>query len=87
MERGVVVGGLMICGSFLLAALLNRSAMEEVPVPPAAPVAVVPPVVAPASQVEMDPSAADCAEADAREDMQPAVTQTEQPAPDCSDSD
>jgi hypothetical protein len=29
MERGVVVGGLMICGSFLLAALLNRCAMEE----------------------------------------------------------
>lgn len=31
MERGVVVGGLMICGSFLLAASLNRSAMEEAP--------------------------------------------------------
>lgn len=30
MERGVVVGGLMILGSLLLAASLNRSAMEEV---------------------------------------------------------
>ncbi len=29
MERGVVVGGLMICGSFLLAVSLNRSAVEE----------------------------------------------------------
>jgi len=29
MERGVVVGGLMICGSFLLAASLNRSAVKE----------------------------------------------------------
>ncbi|WP_218043051.1 hypothetical protein [Steroidobacter gossypii] len=49
MERGVVVGGLMICGSFLLAAMLNRSAMEEVPAPAATPSAVVPPVVAPAA--------------------------------------
>jgi hypothetical protein len=47
-ERGVIVGGLMICGSFLLAALLNRSAMEEVPTPAATPSAVVSPVVAPA---------------------------------------
>lgn len=31
MERGVVVGGLMICGSFLLAVTLNRSAVEEIP--------------------------------------------------------
>ena len=29
MERGVVIGGLLICASFLLAASLNRSAMEE----------------------------------------------------------
>lgn len=42
-ERGVVVGGLMICGSFLLAALLNRSAMEETPAaPPAVPVSAAP---------------------------------------------
>lgn len=33
MDRGVVVGGLLICGSFLLAALLNHSAMQEVPEP------------------------------------------------------
>lgn len=50
MERGVVVGGLMICGSFLLAAMLNRSAMEEVPAPPPA---VVQPLATPDS--------ADCA--------------------------
>lgn len=48
MERGVVVGGLMICGSFLLAALLNRSAMDEVPESiPAAPVDVPAPAVSP----------------------------------------
>jgi hypothetical protein len=47
-ERGVVVGGLMICGSFLLAALLNRSAMDEVPAPiPAVPVDVTAPAVSP----------------------------------------
>ena len=41
MERGVVVGGLMICGSFLLAASLNRSAVKETsPVEP--PVAEAP---------------------------------------------
>lgn len=37
MDRGVVVGGLMICGSFLLATSLNRSAVKETP--PAAPAA------------------------------------------------
>ena len=36
MQRGVVVGGLMICGSFLLAASLNRSAVKETPPAPAA---------------------------------------------------
>lgn len=56
MERGVVVGGLMICGSFLLAAMLNRSAMEEVPAPAATPSAVVSPVVAPATSA----TTADC---------------------------
>ena len=49
MERGVVVGGLMICGSFLLAAMLNRSAMEEAPAPTTTSPAVVSPVMAPAS--------------------------------------
>jgi hypothetical protein len=51
MERGVVVGGLMICGSFLLAASLNRSAVKEKPVdePPVAqaPIARIP-IVPPA---------------------------------------
>lgn len=55
MERGVVVGGLMICGSFLLAATLNRSAVKETP--PAQPIApmVQPPVV------PLDESCADVA--------------------------
>lgn len=61
MERGVVIGGLMICGSFLLAALLNRSAMEEVPTakPPAAVVAPMSSPVADAVSAPKD----DCAEA------------------------
>ena len=83
-ERGVVVGGLMVCGSFLLAALLNRSAMEEVPAP-ATPVTVVPPV-APASQLEIAPGSDDCAEAEARVETQPSVTETEQSVPTCVDS-
>lgn len=71
MERGVIVGGLMICGSFLLAALLNRSAMEEMPAPAATAPAMVSPVIAPAS----DPNAADCsdgAEADPNASSEPA---------------
>lgn len=71
MERGVVVGGLMICGSFLLAAMLNRSAMEEAPAP--AP-AIVQPVVT--------PGATDCAEVNARIDANGAVVETESPAAD-----
>ena len=48
MERGVVVGGLMICGSFLLAASLNRSAVKENPraEPPAAEAQSAPPLPA-----------------------------------------
>ena len=48
MERGVVVGGLMICGSFLLAASLNRSAVKEAPPvePPATEAPIVPPLPA-----------------------------------------
>ena len=45
MERGVVVGGLMICGSFLLAASLNRSAVKETP--PAAPAVAEVPITPP----------------------------------------
>jgi hypothetical protein len=86
-ERGVVVGGLMVCGSFLLAALLNRSAMEEVPAPaPVAPVTVVAPVVAPASQLEIAPALTDCADAEAPGTTPPSVTETEQSAPACRDS-
>lgn len=36
MERSAVVGALMICGSFLIAATLNRSAMDVVPPAPVA---------------------------------------------------
>jgi hypothetical protein len=87
-ERGVVIGGLMICGSFLLAALLNRSAMEEVPAAaPAAPVTVVAPLGTPAPRVEIGSGSSDCAEVDARVAAQPSVTQTEQPAPGCVDAD
>ena len=48
MERGVVVGGLMICGSFLLAASLNRSAVKETlrAEPPAAEAQITPPLPA-----------------------------------------
>jgi hypothetical protein len=69
-ERGVVVGGLMICGSFLLAALLNRSAMDEVPAPqPAAPIdvpvpAVSPVIAPPIVNSENDPSPIRCTDAD-----------------------
>ncbi|MDY6945323.1 MAG: hypothetical protein SXG53_06365 [Pseudomonadota bacterium] len=87
MERGVVVGGLMICGSFLLAALLNRSAMEEAPAPaPAAAETVVSPVVAPASQLEIAPGSTVCAEAQAHGNTPASVTQTERSAPTCRDS-
>jgi hypothetical protein len=54
MERGVVVGGLMICGSFLLAASLNRSAVNEVA--PAEPAAAQAPIVSPLPAVQVDDS-------------------------------
>lgn len=85
MERGVVIGGLMICGSFLLAALLNRSAMEEAPTP-AAPAAVLAPISPPVSEAEVAPSLDDCGEAEA--EAVPAVTEKEQAPPDrCRDPD
>lgn len=71
MERGVVIGGLMICGSFLLAAMLNRSAMEEVPVPAARP--AVQPVA---------PIVTDCAEVNTRVDANGAAIEAEPPAAD-----
>jgi hypothetical protein len=59
MERGVVVGGLMICGSFLLAVSLNRSAVEERPPaePPTAEALIAPPL--PAVPVD-EPKPASC---------------------------
>ena len=52
MERGVVVGGLLICGSFLLAVSLNRSAVEELPADDSG--AVQAPVSAPIPTVSVD---------------------------------
>ena len=72
-ERGVVVGGLMICGSFLLAVMLNRSAMEEVPAPTPLPLVVLPAAA---------PSVSDCDEADARTDANGMAVETEPPAAD-----
>lgn len=58
MERGVVVGGLMICGSFLIAASLNRSAVEETP--PEEPIAgqapMARPMTAPPTAARLDES-------------------------------
>ena len=60
MERGVVVGGLMICGSFLLATTLNRSAVKETP--PVEPAAVEAPITPPLPAVSADkPQSAGCA--------------------------
>ena len=62
MERGVVVGGLMICGSFLLAASLNRSAVKETL--PAEPAAAEAPITPPLPVVSVDePKPAACATA------------------------
>lgn len=73
MERGVVVGGLMICGSFLLAAMLNRSAMEEVPVP-----------VPPAAAIQPLPAAnaTHCAEVSPRAETNAPAVEAEPPAAD-----
>jgi hypothetical protein len=71
-ERGVVIGGLMICGSFLLAAMLNRSAMKEVPAP----------VATPAIQPLITPGDTDCAEVKTRADASGAAIEPEPPAAD-----
>lgn len=68
----------MVCGSFLLAALLNRSAMEEVPTP-AAPAAVIVPM-SPTAETELAPSVTDCAEAESRADAHPVAIETNQAA-------
>ncbi len=79
-ERGVIVGGLMICGSFLLAAMLNRSAMEERPAPATA-VPVVP-VVAPAVQPAGAETITDCTDVKTRTDAHGAAVETEPPQSD-----
>lgn len=73
----------MVCGSFLLAALLNRSAMEEIPA--AAPVAPATVVTPAASEVEVAPDEAECTEAEARMDTDATVAPTERPAPNSCD--
>lgn len=77
MERGVIVGGVMICGSFLLAAMLNRSAMEEPPA--AAPVAIkaVMPVAPSAAAPAIAPGISDCAEVNTPTDAQAAAGEAE----------
>jgi hypothetical protein len=80
-ERGVVVGGLMICGSFLLAAMLNRSAMEEKPAA-AVPIEAVVPVTPPAVQPAATPAVADCNEANTRTDAQGSAVEAEPPQSD-----
>lgn len=78
MERGVVIGGLMICGSFLLAALLNRSAMEEMPTRPT-PAAVVAPITSPEVEADVVPASVECSKAELAAS---SVTKTEQIAAD-----
>lgn len=68
----------MIFGSFLLAALLNRSAMEEVPASPATPVGAVAPMSPAVSEAAQVPVG--CVEAEARIDSQPSGAQVEQAA-------
>lgn len=85
-ERGVLVGGLMVFGSFLLAALLNRSAMEEVPAPPpVAPVTVGAPLDAAAAEATLAPISSACAATKAQVDSEAPLPQAEQAAPDCGD--
>jgi hypothetical protein len=77
MERGVVVGGLMICGSFLLAASLNRSAVEETS--PAEPAAVPAPIDPPLPAVSADQSGSTaCAPAASSTDQQNPANATDQ---------
>ena len=73
MERGVVIGGLMICGSFLLAAMLNRSAMEEPPAAVPRPAAVQPLAT---------PSSTDCAEVSPRAEAKGPAVEAELPPAD-----
>lgn len=81
MERGVIVGALMICGSFLLAAMLNYSAMEEAPAAPV-PIKSVAPVAPPVLQPAAAPSPIDCAEMNTRVDANRPTVDAEPPRAD-----
>lgn len=77
MERGVAVGGLMICGSFLLAVSLNRSAVRETP--PVEPAAAEAPTTPPLPAVHVDePKSAACADAASSADEPAAADEPEQ---------
>lgn len=78
MERGVVIGGLMICGSFLLAAMLNRSAMKEVPAPAAAaPIEAGAPLAPASVQPATTPVVTACAEVNTRADAHSTTAEAE----------
>jgi hypothetical protein len=82
-ERGVVIGGLMICGSFLLAALLNRSAMEERPAPaPVAPIETAVPAAQPVVQPAGGSSISDCTDVSTRADAHGAAIEADPPSSD-----
>ncbi|MET0535404.1 MAG: hypothetical protein ABW171_14400 [Steroidobacter sp.] len=73
MERGVVVGGLMICGSFLLAASLNRSAVKEAPLDePVAAQAPLTPTI-PVVPVAVESGSTECAP-ETNSSAEPAAT-------------
>jgi hypothetical protein len=77
---------MMICGSFLLAALLNRSAMEELPATaPVAPATVVAPTSPAGSGAQIDARKTECAESRTRTDADSPVAPAEQPIPDICD--
>jgi hypothetical protein len=71
MERGVVVGGLMICGSFLLAAALNRSAVKETP--PTGPAVVESPIAPPLPAMTVDETKPASCAAGANDTDEPAA--------------
>ena len=75
-ERGVVVGGLMICGSFLLAASLNRSAVKEAQ--PAESPAAEAPITPPLPAVSVDEPKPEACAPGAKGENEPVVA--DQPA-------
>jgi hypothetical protein len=61
----MLVGGLMVLGSFLLAAVLNRSAMDEAPATQSAsPATMTTPANAPVDNIELAPNVDTCLEVD-----------------------